>query len=177
MKKLLGAVMAITGALAFGPGMAHAEPAPRWPPFDEGRLQQIVDAFAAQGVTVCPDEVRTTRDVTGSPTHRALDLYASTRWPSCPQHRSPQDPAYNPDEERATYSAEAFLDIAFYKSPRSFDRGVRTWERQVLHWPIVGWSWKPVVLGLTAGYEDVVEATLKAMKALPGRPRVLFDNS
>ena len=46
-----------------------------------------------------------------------------------------------------------------------------------MHWPIVGWSWKPVVLGLTAGYEDVVEATLKAMKALPGRPRVLFDNS
>lgn len=175
--KQLCAVMVITGALAFGPGTAHAEPAPRWPRFDEERLQQIVDAFAAHGVTVCPDEVRTTRDVTGSPTHQALDLYASARWPSCPQRRSPQDPAYNPDEERATYSSEAFLDISFYGSARSFDRGVRTWQRQVLQWPIVGWSWKPVVLGLTAGYEDVVEATLKAMKALPDRPRVLFDNS
>ena len=72
--KQLCAVMVITGALAFGPGTAHAEPAPRWPRFDEERLQQIVDAFAAHGVTVCPDEVRTTLDVTGSPTHQALDL-------------------------------------------------------------------------------------------------------
>jgi hypothetical protein len=177
MMKQLCAIAVMTGALTFQPGMAHAAPEVRWPSFDDDRLQQIVDAFARHGVTVCPDDVRTTKDITGSPAHQALDLYASARRSSCPQHRSADDPAYDPDEERATYASEAFLDIAFYRSQESFDRGVKTWERRRLHWPIVGWSWKPVVLGLTAGYEDVVEATLKAMKALPGQPKVLFDNS
>lgn len=175
MTKLCAVVALI--CVAVGQESALGAPAPRWPSFDQRRLQQIVDEFAVQGITVCPDEVRTTPDIAGSRTHQALALYASTRWPSCPQHRSADDPAYNPDEERATYSAEAFLDIAFYRSQRSFDRGVKTWERQVLHWPIVGWSWKPVVVGLNAGYEDVVEAVLKAMKAFPGKPKVLFDIS
>jgi hypothetical protein len=145
--------------------------------FDLGRLQQIVDAFAAQGVTVCPAQVRSTQDISGSPPHQTIDLYASTRRSSCPQHRSVADPKYNLDEESATYESEAFLDISFYTSPKAFDRGVKTWKRHLLYWPIVSWSWKPVVLGLNAGYPDVVNAVLKAMKALPGKPTVLFDNS
>ena len=176
MKKLC-AVLALMSALEVVPGMAHAAPAKTWPVFDAARLQQIVDAFAANGVTVCPDQVRSPQDITGSSAHQTIDLYASTRWSSCPQHRSVADPKYNPDEERATYESEAFLDIGFYSSPKAFDRGVKTWKRQLLHWPIVSWSWKPVVLGLNAGYPDVVNAVLKAMKALPGKPTVLFDNS
>jgi hypothetical protein len=164
MTKLCALVVLI--CVAVGEGTASATPVTKWPSFDEGRVQQIVDAFAAKGVIVCPAEVRTTADITGSPAHQALDLFASARWSACPRHRSAQDPAYNPDEERATYESEAVLDIAFYKS-----------QRQLLQWPIVGWSWKPVVLGLNAGYPDVVEAVLKAMKALPDKPRVLFDNS
>ena len=176
MKKLC-AVLALMSALEVVPGMAHAASAKMWPVFDAARLQQIVDAFAANGVTVCPDQVRSPQDITGSSAHQTIDLYASTRWSSCPQHRSVADPKYNPDEERATYESEAFLDIGFYRSPKAFDRGVKTWKRQLLHWPIVSWSWKPVVLGLNAGYPDVVNAVLKAMKALPGKPTVLFDNS
>jgi hypothetical protein len=176
MKKLC-ATVALMGALAAGQGMAFAAPATKWPTFDEVRLQQIVDAFAAKGVTVCPAEVRNPPDITGSPAHQTVELYSRTRWSSCPQHRSVADPKYNPDEERATYNAEAFLDIYFYTSQKVFDRGVERWKRKSLHWPIVGWSWKPVVLGLNAGYEDVVNPVLRAMKALPGNPRVLFDDS
>ena len=176
MKKLC-ATVALMCASAVGQGMAHAAPATKWPTFDQDRLQQIVDAFAAKGVTVCPDEVRNTPDRTGRSAHQAVDLYASTRWSSCPQHRSVDDPKYNPDEERATYNSEALLDIDFYTSQTTFDRGVKTWKRKLLNWPIVGWSWKPVVLGLNAGYPDVVNAVLKAMKALPGKPKKLFDDS
>ena len=176
MKKLC-ATVALMCELAVGQGMAHAAPATTWPTFGQDRLQQIVDAFAAKGVTVCPDEVRNTPDRTGRSAHQAVDLYASTRWSSCPQRRSVEDPKYNPDEERATHESEALLDIDFYTSQTTFDRGVKTWKRKLLDWPIVGWSWKPVVLGLNAGYPDVVHAVLKAMKALPGKPKVLFDNS
>jgi hypothetical protein len=175
MTKLCAVVALI--CVAVGQGTALAAPETKWPSFDDGRVQQIVDAFAAKGVIVCPAEVRTTPDITGSPAHQALDLFASARWSACPRHRSAEDPAYNPDEERATYESEAVLDIAFYKSQKAFDRGVKTWERQLLQWPIVAWSSKPVVLGLNAGYPDVVDAVLKAMKALPDKPRVLFDNS
>jgi len=83
---------------------------------------------------------------------------------------------YNLDEERATNNYDALLDIDFYTSQKSFARGVGTWKRTLLNRPIVGWSWKPVVLGLTAGYQDVVKAVLKAMKTLPGKPKKLFDN-
>jgi hypothetical protein len=176
MKKLC-AMVALMGALGVGQGMAHAAPATQWPKFDQARLQQIVDTFAANGVTVCPDGIRNTPGITGSSTHQAIHLYASTRWSSCPQHRSVQDPKYNLDEELATHGTEALVDIDFYTSQTAFDRGVTTWKRELLDWPIVGWSWKPVVVGLNAGYPDVVEAVLKAMKALPGEPKVLFDNS
>jgi hypothetical protein len=169
--------MVLTGAVAFGPATAHAEPAPRWPTFGERRLQQIVDVFASHGLTVCPDEIRAGGNVTRSAAQQAIVLFASTRWPSCPHHRSTDDPAYNLDEERATYQFEAFLNLDFYPSQKAFERGVKTWKRQLLRWPIVGWSWKPVVIGLNAGYPDVVEAVLKAMTALPGKPKVLFDNS
>jgi hypothetical protein len=175
MTKLCAVIAVI--CVAVGQGTALSAPETKWPSLDEGRVLQIVHAFAAKGVVVCPAQVRTTRDITGSRVHQALDLFARARRTACPRHRSAQDPAYNPDEERATYESEAVLDIAFYKSQKAFDRGVKTWERQLLQWPIVGWSWKPVVLGLNAGYPDVVEAVLKAMKALPDKPRVLFDNS
>jgi hypothetical protein len=175
MKKLC-ATVALTGALAVGQGMPLAAPATKWPTFDQERLQQIVDAFTAEGVTACPDEVRNTPDITGRSAYQAIDLYASTRWPSCPQHRSVEDPKYNLDEERATDNYEALLDIDFYTSQKAFARGVTTWKRMLLNWPIVGWSWKPVVLGLNAGYPDVVKAVLKAMKELPGKPKKLFDN-
>ncbi|HEY4396632.1 MAG TPA: hypothetical protein VGO28_03085 [Acidimicrobiia bacterium] len=177
MMNKLCATVALVGALAVGHGMALAAPATKWPTFDQARLQQIVDAFAAKGVIVCPDEVRNTPGMTGRSAHQTIELYASTRWSSCPQHRSVADPRYNPDEERATYNPEAFLDVDLFTSQQVFDRGVETWKRKSLNWPIVGWSWKPVVLGLNAGYEDVVNAVLKAMKALPGKPRVLFDDS
>src|SRR5262249_12046746 len=108
---------------------------------------------------------------------QAIKLFASTRWPACPQHRAANEPGYNLDEERATYQFEAFLNLDFYPSQEAFARGVKTWKRHLLRWPIVGWSWKPVVVGLNAGYPDVVEAVLKAMDALPGKPKVLFDNS
>lgn len=176
MKKLC-ATVALMSALAVGQKMAHAAPAAKWPTFDQGRLQQIVDTFAANGVTVCPDEVRIRPDITGRSAHQAVDLYASSRWSSCPQHRSVEDAKYNPDEERATNNYEALLDIDFYTSQKAFDRGVKTWKRKLLDWPIVGWSRKPVVLGLNAGYPDVVKAVLKAMKALPGKWNVLFDDS
>ena len=175
MKKLC-ATVALTGALAVGQGMALAAPATKWSPFDQNRLQQIVDAFAAEGVTACPDEVRNTPDITGRSAYQAIDLYANTRWQSCPQHRSVEDPKYNLDEERATYNYEASLDIDFYTSQKAFARGVRTWKRKLLNWPIVAWSWKPVILGLNAGYQDVVHAVLKAMKALPGKPKKLFGS-
>ena len=158
-----------------GIGAALAAPATKWPTLDHDRLQQIVDAFAAEGVTACPDEVRNTPDLTGRSAHQAIDLYASARWPSCPQHRSVEDPKYNLDEERATDNYEALLDIDFYTSQQAFARGVMTWKRTLLNWPRVGWSWKPVVLGINAGYPDVVHAVLKAMRALPGKPKRLFD--
>jgi len=170
-------IVVTTGALAFGPGPAHASPAPKWPQFDQRRLQQMVDVFAAQDVTVCPGELRTGGDVTRSSAQQAIKLFASTRWPACPQHRAANEQGYNLDEERATYQFEAFLNLDFYPSQEAFDRGVKTWKRHLLRWPIVGWSWKPVVVGLNAGYPDVVEAVLKAMDALPGKPKVLFDNS
>jgi hypothetical protein len=177
MRRRLCTIVVMTGALALGPATAHAVPAPQWPTFDQRRLQQIVDVFAAQGVTVCPEQIRAPGDITGSSAQQAIVLFASKRRPSCPQHRSIDDPAYNLDEERATNQFEAFLNLDFYTSQKAFDRGVHTWKRQRLRWPIVGWSWKPVVLGLNAGYPDVVEAVLKAMTALPGRPKLLFDNS
>ena len=176
MIKKLCATVALTGALAVGQGMALGAPATKWPTFDQDRLQQIVDAFAAEGVTACPDEVRSTPDITDRSAYQDIDLYASARWPSCPQHRSLEDPKYNLDEERATDNYEALLDIDFYTSQKAFARGVKTWKRTLLNWPIVGWSWKPVVLGINAGYQDVVHAVLKAMKALPGKPKKLFDN-
>ncbi len=175
MVKLCAVVALI--CVEVGQGTALAAPETEWPRFDEARVQQIVDTFAAKGVIVCPDEVRTTPDIAGSPTHQALALFAAARWSACPRHRSADDPAYNVDEERATHESEAVLDIEFYSSQKAFDRGVKRWKRQMLQWPIVGWSWKPVVLGLNAGYPDVVDPVLKAMKALPGKPRVLFDNS
>jgi len=171
------AIVVMTGALTLGPGMAHASPAPRWPTFDQHRLQQIVDVFAAHGLTVCPAGVRGPGAITRSTAQQAIVLFASTRWPTCPQHRSAADPAYNPDEERAANQFEAFLNLDFYDSQKAFDRGIRRWTPQLLPWAIVGWSWKPVVVGLNAGYPDVVESVLKAMNALPGQPKVLFDNS
>jgi hypothetical protein len=176
MNKLC-ATVALLSALAVGQSTAHAAPAAKWPKFDQGRLQQIVDTFAANGVTVCPDEVSIRPDITGRSAHQAVDLYARSRWSLCPQHRSAEDPHYNPDEERASVESEALLDIDFYDSQKAFDRGVETWKRKLLDWPIVGWSRKPVVLGLNAGYPDVVEAVLKAMRALPGKWNVLFDDS
>jgi len=175
MKKFC-ATVALTGALSVSQGMAVAAPSMKWPTFDRERLQQIVGAFAAEGVTACPDEVRNTPDITGRSGYQAIDLYARTRWPSCPQHRPVEDPNYNLDEERAALNYEGLLDIDFYTSQKAFARGVRTWKRTLLNWPIVGWSWKPVVLGLNAGYPDVVKAVLKAMKELPGHPKELFDN-
>lgn len=171
------AIVVMAGALALGPGMAHATPPSMWPTFDQRRLQQIIDVFATHGLTVCPDEIRGPGDITRSSAQQAIVLFASTRWPSCPQHRSADDPAYNPDEERASNQFEAFLNLDFYDSQKAFDRGITRWKPQLLRWAIVGWSWKPVVVGLNAGYPDVVEAVLKAMNALPGKPKVLFDNS
>lgn len=176
MKKLC-ATVALMSALTVGQGTAHAAPTTKWPKFDQGSLQQIVDTFAANGVTVCPDEVRNAPDITGRSAHQTVDLYARSRWSSCPQHRSAEDPKYNPEEERAFIEYEAVLEIDLYTSQKAFDRGVETWKRKLLHWPIVGWARKPVVLGLNAGYADVVEGVLKAMKALPGRWNVLFDDS
>jgi hypothetical protein len=113
MMKQRCAIVVMAGALAFGLGMAHAAPAPTWPAFDQRRLQQIVDAFAAHGLTVCPDGIRGPGQITRSSAQQAIVLFASTRWPSCPQHRSVDDPAYNLDEERATYQFEAFLNLDF----------------------------------------------------------------
>jgi hypothetical protein len=175
MKKLCS-VVALMGAFAAGQGMASGAPDTRWPQFDEARLQQIVDVFAANGITACPDEVRAMPDSTGRTAHQTIGLYASARWLSCPRHRPVTDPTYNRDEDRATYYSEALIDIQFYATQKAFDRGVTTWKRKSLHWPIVGWSWKPVVLGLNAGYADVVNAVVQAMKTLPG-PKVLFDDS
>jgi hypothetical protein len=175
MGKLCSAV-ALIGALAFTQGIALAAPGSKWPQFGEARLQQIVDAFAANGVTACPNAVHDMPDSTGRSAHQTIELYARTRWPSCPRHRPVTDPTYNGDEERATYYSEAVVDIQFYATQKAFDRGVSTWKRKTLRWPIVGWEWKPVVLGLNAGYPDVVEAVLKAMRALPN-PKVLFDDS
>jgi len=177
MMKRRCAIVVMTAALALGPAMAHSSPAPRWPTFDQRRLQQIVDVFATHGLTVCPDEIRGPGEITRSSAQQAIVLFATTRWPSCPQHRAADDPAYNVDEERATHQFEAFLNLDFYTSQKAFDRGVKRWKPQLLRWAIVGWSWKPVVVGLNAGYPDVVEAVLKAMSALPGKPKVLFDNS
>lgn len=175
MRKLCSAV-ALIGALALTQGIALAAPDSKWPQFDETRLQRIVAVFAANGVTACPDEVRDMPDSTGRSSHQTVELYASTRWPSCPRHRPVTDPTYSRDEERATYYSEAVLDIQFYATQKAFDRGVSTWKSKTLRWPIVGWAWKPVVLGLNAGYPDVVESVLKAMRALPN-PKVLFDDS
>jgi len=171
------AIVVMTGALALGPGLASAAPAPKWPMFDQNRLQQIVEVFAAHGLTVCPARVRGPGEITRSSAQQAIVLFAASRWPSCPQHRSTDDPAYNVDEERASHEYEAFLNLDFYPSQKAFDRGIERWTPQRLRWAIVGWSWKPVVVGLNAGYEDVVEAVLKAMSALPGKPKVLFDHS
>jgi hypothetical protein len=172
-----GAIVVLTGALALGPGLASATPTGTWPAFDQHRLQQIADVFAAHGITVCPDEVRPAGDVTGSSAQQTLVLFASTRWPACPQHRPADDPRYNLEEERLTHEFEAFVNVDLYTSQNAFDRGIKKWSPHRLRWAIVGWSWKPVVIGLNAGYPDVVEAVLKAMKALPGKPDVLFDNS
>ena len=57
--------------------MALGAPATKWPTFDQDRLQQIVDAFAAEGVTACPDEVRNTPDITG----RRLDRWEASWQP------------------------------------------------------------------------------------------------
>jgi hypothetical protein len=65
MKKLC-AVLALMSALGVGPGMAHAPPAKKWPVFDGARLQQIIDAFAAKGVTVCPAQVHSPQDITAA---------------------------------------------------------------------------------------------------------------
>ncbi len=179
MRKWVGA-LAVVVALIIGTGTASAAPAKKWPKLD---LDALTTAFAAKGITACPQEGKALGGIWVNGAYRYVDvkLYTATRWATCPRQGPFSDPNIPVEENRASYSPEASLKVASYSSQRVFDRGVKDWK--VLGHAggadadLIGWKWPPAVFALRGGAApDLIDGVAAAVKTLKPKAKVFFDN-